>query len=124
MEFFLVFLAGMAAAMLLLRWAINRAIDRMLERMAREDEEDTVVSDPANMELRVEFDRNIYFCYNVTDGAFVCQGTDLAEIRSNFRSRFPGVNAVIVDGDDSSVSWLKTEMSKSNEDSSSIRSTS
>jgi hypothetical protein len=124
MEFFLVFLAGMAAAMLLLRWAINRAIDRMLERMAREDEEDTVVSDPTNMELRVEFDRDIYFCYNVTDGAFVCQGKNLSEIQSNFRSRFPGVNAVIVDGDDSSVSWLKTEMSKSNEDSSSIRSTS
>jgi hypothetical protein len=100
---------------LLLRWAINRAIDRMLERMAREDDEDTVISDTEKMELRVEFDRNIYFCYNVTDGAFVCQGTDLAEIRSNFRSRFPGVDAVIVDGDDNSVSWLKTEMSKSNE---------
>lgn len=124
MEFFLVFLAGMAAAMLLLRWAINRAIDRMLERMAREDESDTVHLDATNMELRVEFDHNIYFCYNVTDGAFVCQGTDLAEIQSNFRSRFPGVNAVIVDGDDSSASWLKTEMSKSNEDSSGIRSTS
>jgi hypothetical protein len=115
MEFFLVFVAGMAAAMLLLRWAINRAIDRMLERMAQEDVADTVTADAANMELRVEFDNNIYFCYNVTDGAFVCQGTDLAEIRSNFRSRFPGVDAVIVDGDDNSVSWLKTEMSKSNE---------
>jgi hypothetical protein len=124
MEFFLVFLAGMAASVLLLRWAINRAIDRMLERMAREDDEDTVVSDAEKMELKVEFDRDIYFCYNVTDGAFVCQGTDLAEIRSNFRSRFPGVDAVIVDGDDHSVSWLKTEMSKSNEDSSSIRPTS
>ena len=124
MEFFLVFVAGMAAAMLLLRWAINRAIDRMLERMAREDDEGDVTADPEKMELRVEFDRNIYFCYNVTDGAFVCQGTDLAEIRSNFRSRFPGVDAVIVDGDDNSVSWLKTEMSKSNEDSSSIRPTS
>jgi hypothetical protein len=87
----------------------------MLERMAREDELDTVHLDATNMELRVEFDRDIYFCYNVTDGAFVCQGTDLAEIQSNFRSRFPGVNAVIVDGDDSSVGWLKTEMSKSNE---------
>ena len=124
MEFFLVFVAGMAASMLLLRWAINRAIDRMLERMAREDDEDTEISDTEKMELRVEFDRNIYFCYNVTDGAFVCQGTDLTEIRSNFRSRFPGVDAVIVDGDDNSVSWLKTEMSKSNEDSSSIRPTS
>jgi hypothetical protein len=123
MEFFLVFVAGMAAAMLLLRWAINRAIDRMLERMDREDQEDTVTADAEKMELRVEFDRNIYFCYNVTDGAFVCQGTDLAEIRSNFRSRFPGVDAVIVDGDDNSVSWLKTEMSKSNEDSNSVRPT-
>ena len=115
MEFFLVFVAGMAASMLLLRWAINRAIDRMLERMAREDDEDTVTTDAEKMELRVEFDRDIYFCYSVTDGAFVCQGTNLAEIRSNFRSRFPGVDAVIVDGDDNSVSWLKTEMSKSNE---------
>ena len=117
MEYFLVFVAGMAASMLILRWAVNRAIDRMLDRIAREDQEDSAIADPANMELRVEFDRDIYFCYNITDGAFVCQGKDLTEIRSNFRSRFPGVNAVIVDGDDNSVSWLKTEMSKSNEDS-------
>jgi len=125
MEYFLVFVAGMAASMLILRWAVNRAIDRMLERIAREhDEEDTEVLDAEKMELRVEFDNNIYFCYNVTDGAFVCQGTDLAEIQSNFRSRFPGIDAVIVGGDANSVSWLKTEMSKSNEDSSSIRPTS
>ena len=116
MEYFLVFVAGMAAAMLLLRWAINRAIDRMLERMAREDGADTVTADAEKMELRVEFDNNIYFCYNVTDGAFVCQGQNLAEIQSNFRSRFPGIDAVIVGGDANSVSWLKTEMSKSNED--------
>jgi hypothetical protein len=123
MEYFLVFVAGMAAAMLLLRWAINRAIDRILDRMAPEDVADTVTADAVNMELRVELDNNVYFCYNKTDGAFVCQGQNLAEIQSNFRSRYPGVNAVIVDGDDNSVNWLKTEMSKSNEDSSSIRST-
>ena len=113
MEYFLVFVAGMAASMLILRWAVNRAIDRILDRMAREDDVDAVVKDAVSMELRVEFDRDIYFCYNVTDGAFVCQGTNLSEIQSNFRSRYPGVNAVIVDGDDNSVSWLKTEMNKS-----------
>ena len=113
MEYFLVFVAGMAASMLILRWAVNRAIDRILDRMAREDDVDAVVKDAVSMELRVEFDRYIYFCYNVTDGAFVCQGTNLSEIQSNFRSRYPGVNAVIVDGDDNSVSWLKTEMNKS-----------
>ena len=124
MEYFLVFVAGMAAAMLVLRWAINRAIDRMLDRMAREDTAQTVDTDVPNMELRVELDNNVYFCYNTVDGAFVCQGQNLAEIQSNFRSRYPGVNAVIVDGDDNSVNWLKTEMSKSNEDSSGIRPTS
>jgi hypothetical protein len=123
MEYFLVFLAGMAASLLILRWAINCAIDRILDRIIQEDEETAVAESTVNMELRVEFDRDVYFCYNVTDGAFVCQGTNLAEIQSNFRNRFPGVNAVIVDGDDNSVSWLKTEMSKSNEDSSSVRST-
>ena len=122
MEYFLVFLAGMAASMLILRWAVNRAIDRILDRMAQE-EEDEEVPDAANMELKVEFDRNIYFCYNITDGAFVCQGKNLAEIQSNFRSRFPSVNAVIVNGDADSVRQLKTEMSKSNEDSSGIRPT-
>ena len=122
MEYFLVFVAGIAASMLILRWTINRAIDRMLERIAREDEEDT--ADAEKMELRVEFDRDIYFCYNVTDGAFVCQGKNLAEIQSNFRSRFPDINAVIVDGDADCAKQLKTEMSKSNEDSSGIRPTS
>jgi hypothetical protein len=122
MEYFLVFVAGMAASMLILRWTINRAIDRMLERMPREDEEDT--ADAEKMELRVEFDRDIYFCYNITDGAFVCQGKNLAEIQSNFRSRFPDINAVIVDGDADCAKQLKTEMSKSNEDSSGIRPTS
>jgi hypothetical protein len=121
MEYFLVFLAGMAASVLILRWAVNRAIDRILDRMAQEEDEE--VPDAANMELKVEFDRNIYFCYNITDGAFVCQGKNLAEIQSNFRSRFPSVNAVIVNGDADSVKQLKTEMSKSNEDSSGIRPT-
>jgi hypothetical protein len=122
MEYFLVFLAGMAASLLILRWAVNRAIDRILDRMAQE-EEDEEVPDAANMELKVEFDRNIYFCYNITDGAFVCQGKNLAEIQSNFRSRFPSVNAVIVNGDADCAKQLKTEMSKSNEDSSGIRPT-
>jgi hypothetical protein len=122
MEYFLVFVAGMAASMLILRWTINRAIDRMLERLAQEDEEDTAGAE--KMELRVEFDRDIYFCYNITDGAFVCQGKNLAEIQSNFRSRFPDIDAVIVDGDADCAKQLKTEMSKSNEDSSGIRPTS
>ena len=117
MEYFLVFVAGMAASMLILRWTINRAIDRMLHRMAQEDENeaDTVTKDAADMELKVESNNNVYFCYNATDGAFVCQGNSLLEIQSNFRSRFPNFNAIIVGGDADSVKQLKTEMNKNNE---------
>lgn len=118
MEYVLTFIAGMIVAMLLLRWAIHRAIDRVLDKIATQEQstQDTA----QRMELRVELDNNVYFCYNNTDGTFVCQGSNLQEIQTNFQARFPGVGAVIVDGDDSSISWLKTEMSK-DENSNSIR---
>jgi hypothetical protein len=124
MEYFLVFVAGMAAAMLLLRWAINRAIDRMLERMTQEDGADTVTADAEKMELRVEFDHNIYFCYSVTDGAFVCQGRDIQEIVKNFALRYPDKQAAIFDGDESAVVTLKQQMEQISENTSSIRRTS
>jgi len=115
MEYFLVFIAGMAAAMLILRWAINRAIDRMLDRMAQEDTAQTVATDAQNMELRVELDNNVYFCYNKADGAFVCQGNNLTELQQNFQNRFPGTSGTIVEGDSASVTWLKTELLKNND---------
>lgn len=120
MEYFLVFLAGMAASMLILRWVVRRAIDRMVEQLLEQDGRAESKSAPG-LELRVELDNNVYFCYNKVDNSFVCQGANLIELQQNFASRFPGINGVIVEGDAASVAWLKTEMSKSNEDSSGIR---
>lgn len=107
MEYFLIFIAGMATALLVLRWAIHRAIDRMLDRIAQEDTTHSVTTDASTMELRVELDNDVYFCYNKADGAFVCQGNNLTELQQNFRSRFPGTNGVIIEGDSASASWLK-----------------
>lgn len=121
MDYFVVFILGMAAAMLILKWTVRRAIDRILARM---DLADKSIATAPRLELRVELDKNTYFCYNVADGTFVCQGTDLKEIQTHFRSRFPGHDGIIVEGDDASTVWLKTEMNKSNEDSNSIRPTS
>jgi hypothetical protein len=114
MEYVLTFLAGMAVSMLILRWAVRRAIDRVVDRLLEQDRLESA-SEPQGMELRVELDNNVYFCYNKADNAFVCQGNNLTELQQNFRSRFPGTNGVIVEGDDASVSWLKTEMLKSND---------
>ena len=121
MDYFVVFVLGMAAAGLILKWTIRRAIDRIMAQMDQEDQKAAVSQ---RLELRVELDKNTYFCYNIADGTFVCQGTDLKEIQTNFRNRFPGHDGVIVEGDAASTVWLKTEMSKINEDSNSVRSTS
>lgn len=113
MEYFLVFVAGMAVSMLILRWATNRAIDRILDRMAREEDNvDAVAKDAVGMELRVEFDQNTYYCYNTQDDTFVCQGNNFAELQTNFHRRYPGAKGVIVEGDEASSAWLKAETSK------------
>ena len=73
--------------------------------------------------LTVEVDRNQYFCYNSITKDFVCQGSDLTEIRKRFRERYPDKDAAIYDGDQTAVAALKSqlqELKKQNENSISI----
>jgi hypothetical protein len=73
--------------------------------------------------LTVEVDQNQYFCYNSITKDFVCQGSDLKEIRERFRARYPDKDAAIYDGDESAVATLKSQLKdlkKQNENSISI----
>jgi hypothetical protein len=73
--------------------------------------------------LTVEVDNNQYFCYNSITNDFVCQGSDLKEIRERFRERYPDKDAAIYDGDESAVATLKLQLKdlkKQNENSISI----
>ena len=73
--------------------------------------------------LTVEVDQDQYFCYNSITKDFVCQGSDLKEIRERFRERYPDKDAAIYDGDESAVATLKLqlqELKKQNENSISI----
>ena len=70
--------------------------------------------------LTVEVDQDQYFCYNSITKDFVCQGSDLTEIRERFRARYPDKDAAIYDGDESAVATLKSqlkELKKQNENS-------
>lgn len=60
--------------------------------------------------LTVEVDDNQYFCYNSLTSDFVCQGSDLKEIRERFRARYPDKDAAIYDGDESAVATLKSQL--------------
>lgn len=114
MEYFLVFLAGMATSVLILRWAVQRAVDRFVDQLNILPDQS---EESKSMEMRVEFDQDTYYCYNTQDNTFVCQGSNFEELQSNFRRRYPDINGVIVQGDEASATWLKTEIGKNEQQS-------
>jgi len=53
---------------------------------------------------------------------FVCQGTNLEDIKTSFRQRYPGKNAAIYNGDQSAVTTLRQQLKQLREGSNSIES--
>jgi hypothetical protein len=97
-----------------LRRHIERSIEPELTGVGQALDEERLIA------LTVEVDHNQYFCYNSITKDFVCQGSDLKEIRERFRARYPDKDAAIYDGDETAVAILKAqlkELKKQNENS-------
>jgi hypothetical protein len=110
MEYFLVFLAGMAASMLILRWAVRRTIDRIVDRLVKEESQETGQDD--SIRLKLEFDQNTYFTYNTENNQFVCQGATVQQLRERLSEMFPGQTATIVEGDPVILAALQQELER------------
>ena len=98
----------------LLRRHIERSMESELTGVGQALDEERLIA------LTVEVDHDQYFCYNSITKDFVCQGSDLKEIRERFRARYPDKDAAIYDGDESAVATLKSqlkELKKQNENS-------
>jgi len=98
----------------LLRRHIEHSMESELTGVGRALDEERLIA------LTVEVDQNQYFCYNSITKDFVCQGSDLKEIRERFRARYPDKDAAIYDGDQTAVATLKLqlkELKKQNENS-------
>jgi hypothetical protein len=98
----------------LLRQHIERSMESELTGVGQALDEERLIA------LTVEVDHDQYFCYNSITKDFVCQGSDLKEIRERFRARYPDKDAAIYDGDESAVATLKSqlkELKKQNENS-------
>jgi hypothetical protein len=69
--------------------------------------------------LIVEQDGDVIYAYTEKDRQFVCQGTNLQQIRDGFRSRYPEKTAYLAGGDPALVERLKAELlqAKAKEDS-------
>ena len=98
----------------LLRRHIEQSMESELTGVGQALDEERLIA------LTVEVDQDQYFCYNSITKDFVCQGSDLKEIRERFRARYPDKDAAIYDGDQTAVATLKLqlkELKKQNENS-------
>lgn len=105
---------GLSVLAFLLRRHIEHAMEQELSSVGQALDEEKLIA------LTVEVDQNQYFCYNSITKDFVCQGSDLKEIRERFRARYPNKDAAIYDGDETAVATLKSqlkELKKQNENS-------
>jgi hypothetical protein len=85
-------------------------IDRMIEQ---------AVTEKSTIDLDIEVDKGVYFCYNSESKQFVCQGATAVEIRQALQNRFPDKTAYLVGGDPSIVAKFKAEL-ETNENSGSV----
>jgi len=88
----------------LLRRHIEQSIEHELTSVGQALDEERLIA------LTVEQDNDQYFCYNSITKDFVCQGSDLKEIRERFRARYPDKDAAIYDGDTTAVATLKSQL--------------
>ena len=98
----------------LLRRHIEQSMESELTGVGQALDEERLIA------LTVEVDQDQYFCYNSITKDFVCQGSDLTEIRKRFRERYPDKDAAIYDGDQTAVAALKSQLKdlkKQNENS-------
>jgi hypothetical protein len=51
---------------------------------------------------------------------FVCQGTNLEDIKTSFQQRYPGKNAAIYNGDESAVAVLRQQLKELRDSSNGI----
>lgn len=72
--------------------------------------------------LRVEVNNDQFLCYNLQTKDFVCQGSNMGEIRQRFKQRFPHKNAAICDGDETAIRMLNTQIEELYETGTGIRS--
>lgn len=98
----------------LLRRHIEQSMESELTGVGQALDEERLIA------LTVEQENDQYFCYNSITKDFVCQGSDLTEIRKRFRERYPDKDAAIYDGDQTAVATLKSQLKdlkKQNENS-------
>lgn len=97
---------GIGAVALYIWWVIQR-FHNNLDSMVRETLDEVKAS---LVGLIIEEDGGQLYAYRETDRQFLCQGTNIAEIRSKFQEQYPDKTAYLSGGDPALIERLKTEL--------------
>lgn len=101
-------LLGMALAVLLIYLYIRGLVREVVEELNQHLER----ADAALMPVVVERHNGEIFCYGEEDKQFICQGKDLAAIRTAMKARFPERVAYLAGGDEDLVKELREQLVK------------
>lgn len=113
-------LLGVFFTIVIIRWLAFRLIQHLANAVANTDQQ---VKKVKQIRLKIEFDQNNYFMYNVADGSFVVQGETIEQIRERLSLRYPDYDATVVEGDPDVMAKLRKEIELTlDENSNSIRS--
>lgn len=130
-DLILAFVAGMIAATWIIATVVRRWAERLRKMLEEAMAEETNTNAPEKIKiddkiipLTVEFDNNLYYCYNSNTNQFVCQGSDVKEITEKFQQRFPGLNAFFNSGDEQALKTLRQQLKENRENSNSVGSAS
>lgn len=109
MDYFVTFVLGAVAALLVLRWVLQRSINRIIDTIVAKHAAAAEAQD-TGVQLKVEFDQNMYFMYNAVDSAFVCQAPTVEQLYKRLQQMFPNQTATIVEGDPELLNSIKQEL--------------
>lgn len=87
-------------------------IRSLIKQVMMEIDELIDVAKNQMMPVIVERENGIIYCYNKDDNQFICQGTNLSEIKAAFKARFPDRTAYLDGGNLELVEELRGELKK------------
>ncbi len=94
-------------AVVLYAWYLLSRVNRNLDNMVRETLDEVRAS---LVGLIIEQDGDQLYAYRETDRQFLCQGSNIAEIRRKFSEQYPDKTAYLSGGDPDLVERLKAEL--------------
>lgn len=101
-------LVGMAIAILMIYLYIRGLVREVVEELQEHLER----AEASMLPVVVERHNGVIFCYGEEDKQFICQGKDLAEIKSAMKTRFPQKIAYLAGGDEDLVKELREQLVK------------